>query len=125
MNVINQKQIDHDADAAAASSSNHVNSNNHEGQGQDDTVMKQQRNRTTTQPLIRRQQSSSSSLPIYNLLLLYFDAIAYHLSLQYPRVCTKKNDTYFWMITIPTLLMIQLVYGISIHKSLWRIVPTL
>mmetsp|Transcript_23805 Transcript_23805/g.38788 ORF Transcript_23805/g.38788 Transcript_23805/m.38788 type:complete len:380 (-) Transcript_23805:192-1331(-) len=72
-----------------------------------------------------QNEEKKSKPPSYCILFLYFDAIAYHLSLEYPKIFTKKNDTYLWMTLIPSLLVFELGYGISTRKSIVRVAPAL
>ena len=61
----------------------------------------------------------------YRMFFLYFDAIAYHLSLEFPKLVTKRSEAYVSMVMLPLILLAELGNGVIMKRPWMRIAPTL
>ena len=60
-----------------------------------------------------------------NIVLLYVDTLAYHLTELYPRLFSTKYPTYCWMVAVPSSAIALSWWSIRIQKTWALAVPVL
>jgi pimeloyl-ACP methyl ester carboxylesterase len=72
--------------------------------------------------MLKPKKSNGSTKRLHDcFLILYLDSLAYHLTLSYPRLFSKRYPTYFWIVVVPLTVLEELWRNVFVEKSWTRV----